>query len=224
MATGISLKKDVKKALADADFELIARLAVENQKVLGILISRSFNKGDVISWRAIEAMGHATASVAAEKDPAIVRNKVTRIIWSAREESGGMGWSAPELLGEIVHGSPRAYSDLPTIILSLHTEDEEGVFVKGVLWALGRMAEAGIADVEGADELVLEKLDDTDPQIRGLAARAAGRLLIDGAAQRLRELEGDDAGISIYEDTQLLETTVAAEASKALTSLDSKAG
>lgn len=216
MATGISLKKDVRKALRDADFDRVAQLAVENQKVLGILISRSFNKDDVISWRAIEAMGLASARVAAEADPAIVRNKVTRIIWSAREESGGMGWSAPELLGEIVRGSPRAFTDLPTIILSLHTEDEEGVFLKGVLWALSRMAEAGVTSVEGADELILDSLSASDPRTRGLAARAAGRMEVSWAAEALEGLQGDHSSFPIYEDAELVETTVGREAAAAL--------
>ncbi len=220
MVSTHKLKKEVSQALADADFERLSQLAVENRKVLGILISQSFNKDDVLCWRAIEAMGRAATMVAKERDPELARNAVTRIIWSAREESGGMGWSAPELLGEIVRGSPRVYPDLPTLILSLHGEDEEGVFLRGVLWALGRMAGAGVRKVEGARELVLESLADTDPRTRGLAARAAGLMGLAEAAGALEDLREDDSGLRVYEDAELVETTVGREAAAALARLD----
>ena len=216
MVSAHKLKKEVRQALAEADFQSIARLAVENRKVLGILISQSFNKDDVMCWRAIEAMGIAAAEVSKKNDPALARNAVTRIIWSAREESGGMGWSAPELLGEIVRGSPRAYPDLPTLILSLNGEDEEGVFLRGVLWALGRMAEAGVTDVEGARKLVLDSLVDPEPRTRGLAARAAGRMTLDEAIGTLRAMEDENCGFIIYEDTEFVETSVGREAAGAL--------
>lgn len=216
MTSTHKLKKAVREALAAADFERVTQLALDNRKVFGILMSLSFNKEDLICWRAIEAMGIASSRVASERDPELVRNAVRRIIWSAREESGGMGWSAPELLGEIVRGSPRAFTDIPTIILSLHTEDEEGVFLKGVIWALGRMAEAGITGVEGAESLVLDSLASTDPRARGLAAWAAGKLEISRAVEDLRGLEDDQAEFSIYRERELVRTTVGREASAAL--------
>ena len=219
MAAALILKKEVQQALRDADFERVARLALENRKVLGILISLSFDKDDVLCWRAIEAMGIAAAAVAKEQDPAIVRNMVRRIIWSAREESGGMGWSAPELLGEIVHGSPRAFTDIPSIIFSLHTEDEEGVFLKGVLRALARMAEVDVGDVDGAHELVLQSLDDDDPRTRGLAVLAAAGLDYSDAVSKLEEMSVDAGRFLKYENGALVDTTVGDEARAALAGL-----
>ncbi len=132
------------------------------------------------------------------------------------EESGGMGWSAPELLGEIVRSTPRPYSDLPTILLSFHGEDEEGVFRRGVLWALGRMAEVGIDDIEGSRKLLLASLEDDDPRTRGMAAWAATRLAYGGAASRLETLRGDQNRFRVYEDGELVEKTVGQSAAAAL--------
>ncbi|GBE58184.1 hypothetical protein BMS3Abin01_01116 [bacterium BMS3Abin01] len=216
MATTASLKKDIKQALAVADYDRVAQLALENRKVFTILISLSFNKDDLGSWRAIEAMGVAAGRVTREQDTTMVRNAIRRIIWSAREESGGMGWSAPELLGEIVRSTPQPYSDLPTILLSFHEEDEEGIFRRGVLWALGRMAEAGVNDVEGSRQLLLASLEDGDPRTRGMAAWAAVRLGYREAASGLKTLRDDQNRFRVYEDGELLEKTVGQSAAAAL--------
>ncbi len=210
------LKKTITEALAAGELEQVAQLALENKKTLALLISLSFDKSKLVCWRAIEAMGVATAQVFDAKGPTPVRNIVRRIIWSAREESGGMGWSAPELLGEIVRGNPRAFTDIPPIILSLHEEDEEGGFLRGVLWSLGRMAEAGVNGIEGSRELVLANLDAESAQLRGLAAWTAGRMRLSAAAPKLEELRGDGDSLQLYEDGELEETSVGMLAAESL--------
>lgn len=193
----------------------MAELAVGEPRTLSKLISFAFNKDELISWQAIDAMGRAAGAVSRDNLSA-VRNVVRRILWSAREESGGMGWSAPELLGEIVRSNPRGFADMPPIIVSLHSEDEEGVFLRGVLWALHRMAGGGVTDVEGADEVVLMGLRREEPEIRGLAVMAAGDLRTPGAADIVAGLTRDESGFRYYQDGDFRETTVAEQARKAL--------
>jgi hypothetical protein len=148
-----------------------------------------------------------------------VRNTVRRILWSAREESGGMGWSAPELLGEIVRGNPRGFSDMPPIIVSLHTEDEEGVFLRGVLWAVRRMAEAGVTGIEGSEEVILMGLEREEADIRGLAVMAATVLHPPGSADILSGLTGDTSRFRYYADGDFAEATVGELAQKALATI-----
>ncbi|MHB1389731.1 MAG: DVU0298 family protein [Thermoleophilia bacterium] len=195
-------------ALATGNYDEVARMAVDNQRVFGKLISFAFDKEDVLCWHAVAAMEVCAAAVAGI-DVSRVRNVVQRLIWSAREESGGMGWSAPELLAQIACASPRQFPDIPPIIVSLHVEDEEKVFLKGVLWAIARMAAADIQDVPGADEVVLSSLQDDDPQVRGLAVRAAIEARIEGTADRLRELADDQGQLMVFESGRLKWKTVA---------------
>jgi hypothetical protein len=126
-----------------------------------------------------------------------------------------MGWSAPELLAEIVIGAPKWFPDIPPIIMSLHSEDEEKVFLKGVLWAAGRLAEAGITDVAGCEEVVRAALGHEDPEVRGLAVWAAARAGID-AVQQIGVMTGDAGEVTIYEDGELVEYTVGELAGQAL--------
>lgn len=201
--------------MENSDYDTITAMVSADPRILNKLISFAMNKDDLICWRAIEAMGIAAGALGRDNLPA-VRNTARRILWSAREESGGMGWSAAELLGEIVRSNPRGFDDMPSIIVSLHTEDEEGVFLRGGLWAVRRMAEAGVSGIEGADELVRLGLRREEPDIRGLAVLAAAVLDTPGSAELIGDLAGDERSLRYYRDGEFVEASVDEVAREAL--------
>lgn len=206
------LKKDIKESLKKKDFESVVRRAVNDKKVFRILISLSYDKEDLLCWRAIEAMGKAAGAVA-ERDPSAVRNVVQRLIWSMSEESGAIGWSAPEMLGEIVRNSPRAFADIPSIILSFR---EEEMFLKGILWAIVRIAGIVETPLRGADELALECLGHEDAGVRGLALMALSQMRIGRARDSIEAMGSDAARFRTYEDGELREREVREMAAIAL--------
>lgn len=199
-----SLKAAVKEALEAADFAQVERLALENRKVFSILVSLAYDKEGLLCWRAIEAMGRAAGAVA-KKDPSTVRNVVQRLIWSISDESGGIGWSAPEMLGEIVINSPQTFADILPLILSFHEEES---FLKGVLWALGRISSAGIDGVRSSLDIVVKALDHDDPSVRGLALHVLSGFGIDGVKERVKKMVGDEGRCVIYENHELVEEKV----------------
>ncbi len=205
------IKEEIRNALLSADFEKIAQLSLDDRKVFSILISLAYDKEDVLCWRAIEAVGKAASAVAAE-DPASVRNIVRRLLWSTSDESGGMAWSAPEMLAEIVVNTALLCMDIPPIILSL---EEEEIFLKGVLWAMGRVLRAGI-DVEGARDIALQSLGHKDPAVRGLALYVLSGDKSAGFAGRITCLVHDEGRFRIYRNHELIETTVGDAAKEAL--------
>jgi hypothetical protein len=209
-----SLKNELKQALLGGNYGRVAELARKDKRTFGKLISLAYNKDELICWRAIEAIGPAAAAVSRE-NRAAVRNVVQRLLWSAREESGGMGWSAAELLAEIVIAAPKAFPDIPPIIVSLHSEDEEKVFLKGVLWAIGRMGEADIIGVAGSDKVIRDSLRHDDPEVRGMAVWAATRAGVD-TTEIVGGLTGDENELTIYEDGELVRRTVGDLARQAL--------
>lgn len=206
------LKRQIKDALLGADFETITDLALKNNTIFRILISLAYDKEKLICWRAIEAMGKAAGAVA-EKDPAAARNIVQRLLWSIRDESGGIGWGAPEMLGEIVRNSPKAFSDLSPVIFSFHDEEP---FLKGILWAMGRTADAITDPVEGVFELAVECLNHKDPAVRGVAAWAAAKLNRKESAGKIKALMSDEGRFKFYENLELREMTVGEMAQRVL--------
>lgn len=199
-----SLKKEIKDALLSADFEKVIQIAVNNKKAFRRLISLSYDKEDLLCWRAIEAVGMAVGAVA-QKDPSAARNIVHRLLWSVSDESGGIGWSTPEMLGEIVINSHGVFADLQPIILSFH---EEEPFLRGVLLAMGRMADAGIEPVDGAAELAAKCLDHRDPAVRGIAVWTISRFKIPHIRHRIRDMFNDNCLFKFYENHELKEISV----------------
>lgn len=200
----MALKEEIREALLQADFSRLSRLALNNKRVLGILTSFTYDKDDLLCWRAIEAIGKAAGAIVHE-DPQRVRNIIQRLIWSVSDESGGIGWGAPEMLGEIVVNCPDLTADIPPIILSLK---EDAIFLRGVLWAIGRLAAATMGWSDGAERIVRESLDHPDPAVRGLGLWAASKQRIEGIEDRVAGMLNDNARFKIYEDHELKEITV----------------
>lgn len=105
------------------------------------------------------------------------------------------------MLGEIVINSPQACADIPPILLSFHEEES---FLKGVLWALGRITDAGINGIESSFEVVTRALDHKDPLVRGLALHAVPKFRIDEVAERVRGMVGDEGRCRIYKNHELV--------------------
>ena len=96
----------------------------------------------MIAWRAIEAFGAAGAQIA-DRDPEFVRGHLRRLLWLLSDESGGIGWRAPELLGEALYRRPGQFAEFMPILASLLDMEPEDAarFRAGWLWAVGRVAE-----------------------------------------------------------------------------------
>lgn len=199
------LKDNIKAALLDADFDSIVSIAIREKRAFSILISLAYDKTDLICWRAIEAIGKAAGAL--KKDPDFVRNIVQRLLWSLSEESGGIGWSAPDMLGEIVINAPDQFPDIPPIILSF--KDEES-FLPGVLWAMGRMAGAGVngLDRDLCRDIIIRSLNDKSPFIRGLAIWTTSMLKLKELRDKVSLLLKDNEFFLLYEDHSLKEISV----------------
>ncbi len=191
------------------------KLPLSNSRLLSTLISLTYDRKSIISYRAIEAFGIVSNEIAKTK-PEIVRNAVGRLLWMIRDESGGIGWSSPELLGEIVRNSPELFSDVAPVIMSFLDEE---MLASGVLIAAGRIGEANPELVAHAIPLILSYLQNPEPSLRGIAAWALGRAKVSEAEDELEKLRNDDNIISIYEEGELKEKTIGQIAEEAILSI-----
>jgi len=208
-------KKEVISLLEQKKYEEILKVSASVHKIINILISLSYDKKQYIAWRAIEAIGLVSKELA-ESDTETVRNIVGRLLWMIRDESGGIGWSVPETLGEIVRHNPQLCADIAPIIASFH---EEKMLTAGVLWAMGRIGRINNETVGDAIPIVLPYLQSADPTLRGYAAFALGRLGAIGAVSKLEQLRSDNNAVTYYEDGELRQKTVGGFAEEALEKL-----
>ncbi len=201
------LKRKLCELLAEGDIEGVTDLVTGHPRGLGALISLTYDKTSLLAWQAVEAMGPVVGRITGEA-PEAGRVVVQRLLWSITEESGGIGWSAVEMLGEVVRVSPGRYSDLLPIIIGLY---EEEIFRTGVLHALCRMS--GSVELPRAQvrELLARALEDRDPGVRG-AGLVAIECLQDRtgipAPERVRGLVSDTSRIMVYRRGRLAVETV----------------
>ncbi len=209
------LKKEIVILLEKKDYNALSKLALADRKVVSSLISLTYDKDNALSWRAMEAIGLATKDLS-ESDPGAVRNIANRLLWMMRDESGGIAWSAPEILGEIVMNNPGLCSDFALIITSFH---DELMFTSGVLWALGRMGRINDETVDYAVPIIRSYLTSADNTLRGYAARALGEMGSEASVTELENLRDDTSRIKFYEDGELNKKSVGELASGSIVKL-----
>jgi hypothetical protein len=127
--------------LLEGDYSPLLELASTKKHILAQLTALTYDADPDISSRAIAATG-LTAKIIAERDPEHVRNYLLRLFWLISDESGGIGWKAPELIGEILFHCPQFDQFFPMLISLLALEKEDAPrFRIGTLWAIGRVAQ-----------------------------------------------------------------------------------
>jgi hypothetical protein len=157
-------KKNILSALESNDLDAVVSLAAGDRKVLSRLVRLAYDKETLIGWRAIRAVG-LVARVRVKSDYEFLRETCRKLLWSLTDESGGIGWSAPEMLGEIVSADPVRFRDIIPLIASAY-EVEEDVFLAGVLYSLARIAETAPELAAPYQKIIIMSLADRDPLVR----------------------------------------------------------
>jgi hypothetical protein len=208
-------KKEILSLLREKKYRELAGQSHNYKKIFSTLISLSYDKTDPLSWRAIESLGLVSGE-ASKSNHELVRNLAGRLLWMIRDESGGIGWSAPEMLGEVVRNNPELCADIAPIIVSFH---EEKMLTAGVIWAVARMGKRNIEMVDYAIPIVINYLQSRNHTIRGYAAYALGEIGTEDTIPELEKLRDDDKIVSFYEDGELKQKTIKDIAEEAIRKL-----
>ena len=174
---------------------------VPPQRVVNPLLSFLYSADEEVKWRAVTAVGIVVARIA-EQDLEAARTIMRRLIWSLNDESGGIGWGAAEAMGEIMARQERLAEEYYRILVSYIREDgnplENESLETGVLWGIGRLAQARPELLPHAACYLMPYLKSKDPKQRGLAAWALGALGQILPAATLESLLEDPFEIAIY--------------------------
>ena len=162
--TRYELKKTIQRSLAENALDAVVSLAAGDRTALSRLVRIAYDKDTLVGWRAIKAVG-LVARMLVKSDYEFLRETCRKLHWSLTDESGGIGWSAPEMLGEIVSADPARFRDFIPIIASAY-DVEEDVFRAGVLYALGRIAETAPELAVPYQKIIIMSLADQDPLVR----------------------------------------------------------
>ena len=229
-----AIKKQVLDLLAGGDLVASRRAlaGLPAGEVVHALFSAICRENPVVRWHAVTCMGDAVARIA-EGDLEAARIILRRFLWSLNDESGGIGWGAPEAMAECLCRDERLAGEYAHMLVSYMREDgeelcQDGNFIehpllqRGVVWGIGRLAgcRRELLQQLGAGRDLGRYLEAEDPELRGLAALAAGRLREATLRPLLQGLRADTAPLSWYDEGAVHQTTVGALVRDALEELE----
>ncbi len=161
-------KEAARRLLVSFDPHAVERWASSEPQATSLLQSLLFDDDDLVRWRAVEAMGLAAAA-RARRDLEPVRELVRRTLWLMNDESGGLLWLGPQVIGAVLANVPPLCEEFLEILESFL---EEEPFRAGTRWALWRLAAVRQGAIAAAAARLVASFADADPAVRGHAALA----------------------------------------------------
>ncbi|MBN1343411.1 MAG: HEAT repeat domain-containing protein [Phycisphaerae bacterium] len=200
-------RSELRELLASRDLSALASMARATPILLKDLLSLTYDADDLLAWRAVEAVGIAAGAVA-QSDLERVRNLVRKLLWSMNDESGGIGWRAPETIGEILARTPVLIAEMGVLLAAFIRQPP---FERGAHLAIARAARIDPTPFADAIPDLIASLRDEDPHVRAYAALALGALGDETCRPAIETLKADTHDVERYDfDTHRLETTTVA--------------
>jgi hypothetical protein len=221
--TGRRAKHAILSLLKSGEFpnNLDQLRAMPIHSVLTPILASLYSQNEEVKWHAVTAMGILVSHLA-DRDLESARDVMRRLMWSLNHESGGIGWGAPEAMGEIMARDEALAREFAGILVSYIRRDgnflESEILQRGVIWGLSRLTEARpliLRSMQMASHL-LPFLDSQDATTRGLAARTLGLLGSRAGRARLQTLLADQAQLTHYHGLRFLTQRVQDLAREAL--------
>lgn len=174
----------------------------------------------LIHWHAVSAFGMVIRPLA-EGNIEAARVVMRRLLWSLNDESGGIGWGAPQAMAEIIASQPQLADEYLHMLLSYTQEDGEGLFEdgnyielpmlqRGLLWGIGRLCPLYGERIgrDGGLVRLAAYLPSADPVVRGMALWCLGRLAAEGMGAAVAALRNDQSLVTLYDNGSFETVTI----------------
>ena len=217
---------------------LEALAAIPAHEAVNALFPALCRTEEALRWRAVSGMGASVARLA-DADMEAARVVMRRFLWSLNDESGGIGWGAPEAMAEAMCRHAGLAEEYAHMLLSYMREDgpellQDGNFLehpllqRGLLWGVARLAgvRPELLRQRGAGPEIPPFLAHKDAAIRACACMICGHLGVAAAAEDLARLAmapAEAASVTLYDvggGGFFMQTSVAATARAALERLE----
>lgn len=223
------IKKQVLQLLAgDLDTARREFAQYDEHGLVNPLFSALYRPEVVLRWHTVTLFGEVLARLA-DKDMEAARIVMRRYIWSLNDESGGIGWGAPEAMAEGIYHHDGLCDEYLHMLISYMCPDgplehqdgnhlELPALQRGLLWGIGRVAEkrAALLLQKNVVPNILAYLESEDAVVRAFAARALGLLGAAEAENSLQELLTDKHELQFYHEGEFTLSTVGKFAETAL--------
>lgn len=200
-------RREVRQIVEARDLERLLSWYSREPEIAQRVIALAFEKNDEVRWRALEALGQLTSTIAAVDGLDKVRGLIRRFFWLMNDESGGIAWHGPEAIAEILFNVPELVGEYGRIVASFI---DEPPFGPGAHWAIARLAPGHPAEfAQYTDKL---RLNSDDPMERAYGLIGLAALDSDSGRRAARERLDDVGVVTTYDRStgELGETTVGA--------------
>src|SRR6056300_1413282 len=142
---GIKEKRRISKLLESSDIEAVIKelREIRPSRVINPLIGALCSNNETVRWHAVTALGPIVSDLA-DHNMEAARVVMRRFMWSLNDESGGIGWGAPEAMGEIMAVHDRLAEEYGHMLVAYMREDgfylEPPQLQQGLMWGLARLA------------------------------------------------------------------------------------
>jgi hypothetical protein len=216
MNTG-SIEEQIKYFLLRRDYRTLVYLSEEDKRVWRLLQSNLYQADENLQWHAIEAIAIFMRKWWDSGHQERVLDYMRRLIWSINDESGGIGWSTPQTIAEIVVTIPQLGE--PFVNIMINRAFKEPALIKSGLWAVGRLGQRIRQSVEQFQGLILTSFTTDDTETLGLASWAMGEARLESALPYLKVLKNRKESIRIYVASHFTEKPLGSWARVAITKI-----
>lgn len=220
-STSRKLKEQVRGILAETswerDFSHLITHVVRPQQTISPLFASLYSTSRSIRWHAVSCFGIATAELA-HHGKEHVRVVLRRCTWSLNDESGGIGWGAPEAMAEIMARNPEMAEEYASILISFILEREQACnfleyapLREGAYWGIARLAQVRPDLIRSWQEHILDAAScETSPFILGAVCLiiANSGITSHSARQLLHEIQSRQDSILLYWDRAFWQTAL----------------
>ena len=212
-----SAKQQVRTLLLHKKYGEIIRLYQDDKRFWNILRSYLYDTDEDLRWPAIKAVAGLMKTWweagRQEKVVEYIRNQ----LWLLNDESGGTGWSAPEIIAETIITIPELLEPYGSIMMGYSLE--KGPLLNSGLWAVGRLGQLSKKSITAFQDKVLAAFNSQELQTLGLAAWAMGEAGFTPALTSLESLRDCKEPVRIYIEGSMQKKTLGEWAEEAITKI-----
>jgi len=209
-----TIKSTVKNLLMKKDFVALIDICETDGHYWQEVRFRLYDLDEVLRWSAIETAARLMKKWWDSGKEEKVRIYIRTLFWSMNDESGGIGWSSPQTVAEIIAQNPVLIDPYGSMMIA-HCIDEPPL-IKGCFWGIGRMGGLVRESLKLFQDKILKVFSNDDVDVLGIAAWAMGETGFASAAPFLEKLRFRSKPVTIYIEGTFYEKPLGKWAEEAL--------
>ena len=190
------MKQYVHELLSKRDFETLIDLCERDRHAWQEVRYSLYSLDERLRWSAIEAVAKLMELWWKSGRQEKVRQYIRTLFWSMNDESGGIGWSSPQAVAEIIATIPEILDPYGSMMIA-HSIDEPPL-IKGCLWGIGRLGRLITDSVAVFQGQILATFQIDDAQTLGLVSWAMGEFGFSPARPHLERISSRTEPVTIY--------------------------